>query len=459
MRPGLAFVLALLAVIPGARAQPEPSSLERARSQLRERAAEALEGCAAGPLIVRVRSELDGDAPDPHGLVTAILGPTLEALGEDGRFDPVHVGSFGEGDEAAQAAARLGYGVLLDLRLRRESGELVVEASSWSTEPPRRHAGATLRFGLDLSLRRHLGFPPALTEETVDARFAFLPGRGYLAVVPRDLDGDGRMEVVTVHREGARVFHLRPGRRRWRLELVGTAQWPDDIPPSLAPRRRILATAVGRGREVVLRHSEHAAPIAIGLENGEVVTRRSDGPCPDERYPVRGGCAELVDGRDFFDDILERGGEPYEAAMHFYVFAADRFETRDGDHAAVEALVNPAGRLALRIRFEPREGDPVPHTAGTLGYGTALAMSDLDHDGSAELLLSHASRAGAGDQISLLRAHPRGAVRVVWRSEVLPGSVWAAGAGDVDDDGVDELVAIEEPQNPNRGRARLWIVQ
>src|SRR5690606_31705365 len=96
------------------------------------------------------------------------------------------------------------------------------------------------------------------------------------------------------------------------------------------------------------------------------------------------------------------------------------------------------------------------HSAGSIYHGTALAIADLDLDGAAELLASRAAPEGSGDQLMLLRAQPRGTLRVVWRSEAIPGSVWLATAGDIDGDGLAELLAIEEPAS---GRATLWIVR
>ncbi len=466
-RATVAGAIALGGWLVATAAVAQPTGLDLARERLRERALAAVAECPRGAVIVRPRALPEG-AADPGGLASALLAPAVDALeAEQGR---AHLGSFG--GDGPLVAGRLGYQTLLDVELSVERGHLVARLSSFSTEDARRRGRASVRQRIDPSLRRFLGYPAVVTEETVDARFGVLPGRGYLAVSAADLDGDGGVEVVAVHADGPRVFRVRPGRRRHSLEELGRAAWPDDLPPSPSPRRRTLATALARGRAVVIRHSDHAAPIEVTWADGAVVARRADGPCPDDRYPVRGSeeprvyCARLVDGRDFFDNEVERGGAAAEVPMHFYALAGRRLEARDGARHHLDALVNPAGRLVLRARVLPPpagEGEaaqaPAEHSAGALGYGTALAMGDIDMDGAAELLLSHAAAAGAGDQLSLLRMFPRGALRVVWRSEVLPGSVWVAGAGDVDGDGVEELFAIEEPQDPTRGRARLWIVQ
>jgi hypothetical protein len=176
-----------------------------------------------------------------------------------------------------------------------------------------------------------------------------------------------------------------------------------------------------------------------------------------------GGCAHLVTGRDFFDPTLtHHAASVAEAPAHFYAYAWARYESREGGRADFEAIVLPSGRVSVRVRAEVAREGAAPEieerAAAMLGYGTALAMGDLDLDGSAELLVSHASPAGAGDQLSLLRVLPRGTLRVMWRSERLPGSVWIAAAGDSDGDGAHELLAIEEPAD-GRGRAALWLVR
>lgn len=451
-----AALLALSMLAAPAHAQDELG----AASRVRDAALRALREAPSGPVLIRMRAELPEGVVDGHGLTHALLAPTLAALDADERFSRAHLGSFAEGDRhPSHTAQRLGYRVLLDVGIRVGRGQLGVSLSSFATPTEEPLGRAGLREPLDMGLRRFVGFPGRVTEDTVDARFAVLPGRGYLTVAAHDLDGDGRVEIVAVHPDEARVFRFRAGRARHRLTEVGRAAWPEDVARTVTPRRRAVATAVPVNRGVVVRLSERVAPIVVTLRGGRVSAARTDAPCPDDRFAVPGGCAQLVDGRDFFDDVLLREGEPYEAAMHFYAFARERFAQRDGGHAAVEALVNPAGRLVLRIHEEPAEGDPADHGAGATGYGTALAMTDLDVDGAAELLLSHAAAEGAGDQLSLLRAFARGGLRVVWRSEVLAGSVWCAAAGDVDGDGLGELIAIEEPQSRERGRARLWVVQ
>jgi len=466
VRPVALVVLTLLSVHAPAAAH--------AQTQLQEGAAAlhdaAVLGCAdamTGPLVVRVTTELP-DATDPGGLVSALIEPTVTALRADPRFEVVHLASFAPSDEssAAQIAQRLGYANLLDLWLRVQGGSLVVEGSIWSTAEEERLGTLSQRIDIDMALRRFLGFPTIVADDAVRARSTRMPGRGYIALAAADLDGDGRDEIVGIRPGEAHVVRVRGAAlERGRLERLGRAGFPEDLPRALIPRRRVLATAVGADERVLLRTSEHAVGVEIRLEGGSPVASVSSGPCETDRFPLVGACAGLVAGRDFFTEALTQSIAPYDgAAGNFYAYSFRQFETRAAETTSFEALVTPAGRLALRVRWhrapdaEHTAGEIRERSAGAVGYGTALAMADLDFDGAAELLVSHAAPAGGGDQLSLLRALPRGALRVMWRGEPVGGSIWLAASGDVDGDGLPEMLAIEEPA-AGRGRAALWIVR
>jgi len=116
----------------------------------------------------------------------------------------------------------------------------------------------------------------------------------------------------------------------------------------------------------------------------------------------------------------------------------------------VEAVVTPAGRLAVRVGARP---------GGAVAYGTALALADLEDDGIAELLASGPGLSGEGDRLALLRVRESAQVLAVWQSDVLAGDIWIAASADLDDDGLEELLAVEEPARGSTEPARLWIVQ
>ncbi|HEY8431835.1 MAG TPA: hypothetical protein VIL20_25825, partial [Sandaracinaceae bacterium] len=362
--------------------------------------------------------------------------------------------SFGSSaGDAPLRAARLGYDVLVDVAIRAAGNFLLVEGASFATEPEARHGSFSLRTRMDADLRSYLGGLSRVTERTVVARAAALPARGYLAMAAADLDGDGTTELALITASAVSIVRLGTARAGLRLVEVARAAPPPELPAAPWRARRPVATAVRRDASVIARSSELAAPMSITLDGGALAVARARGPCPDAAFPIDAGCAELVPGRDFFDDEMVRlgaeGPTPHGAPGSFFAHAWRALRTREGEVVRYEAIVTPNGRLAVRI------GE---RSVGAVGYGTALAMADLDDDGTAELLASGPQPAGGGDRLTLLRAFPRGALHVVWRSEPLAGSVWIASSGDLDADGLEELLAIEEPADP-RSHARLWIVR
>ena len=454
-RAGLAASLTLLFFASPARAtvvvevSPSEARIEAVAAALRAEVDRALESAAAGSLVVRVRSELPDAAPDPHALIEALVRPT--AAGLAGRFEVVHVAAFaGEGQECANAAARLGYRMLVDVSIRAVGNFLRIEGAVWTTDPAARHGELDVRSRLDAEVRRYLGAAPRVTADTVVARTLELPGRGYLALSALDLDRDGRTELVVLHERSISVLRLGAVRGAVRLVEVARAEIPSDVPLSPSPPRRPLATSIELDGAVIVRASRLAAPLRVELAGDALAITRADGPCADDEFPIDRGCARLSDGRDFFDETIvpfAEEGTPHVAAAPWYAHAARRLRTPEGTTLDYEAMVNTQGRLALRVEGRPNS---------RIGFGTALAMTDLDDDGTAELLASGPT--AAGDQLTLLRALPRGALNVVWRSEPIEGSIWIAESGDLDGDGAMELFAIEEPAGP-AGNARLWVVR
>jgi hypothetical protein len=437
---------------------PERSRVEAVGEALRAEVERALASCPGGAVVVRVESALEG-TERAHALVGRLLDPTVRALASmelDGRprWPVAHRASFAsEPGDVARQAGRLGYDVLVDVHIAVIGNFLEVRGATWTTASATRHAELAVRSRLDAELRRSVGRLPRVTADTLVARATELPGRGYLALRAHDLDGDGRTELVAVTGAGVSVHRLGEARVGVRLEEVGRAPYPADVPPASVRRRRPLATTIAVDGAVIVRTTEHGAPVRVALVDGRVTLSRASGPCADGSYPLEGGCASLAPGRDHFEERLEgpSGVEaPPAAPSPFYVHATRRLRGPDGRVLRYEAVVTPLGRLALRVD---------ERSVAAVGYGTALAMADLDDDGAVELLTSAASPAGAGDRLALLRASARGGLRVVWRSEPIEGSVWIADRGDLDSDGLEELLAVEEPPDPQRGAARLWIVR
>lgn len=406
---------------------------------------------ASGGLVVRIRAELPSSARDPHGLAFTLTRPTAETLEALGRFEPVHVALFeGEGEEAAARAARLGYDVLVDLSIRTTGNFVRVEGAVWTTAPPNSSDPLELRSRIDIDLRRYLAPAPRVSARRLVARTYELPASGYLAVRTIDLDRDGRTELVLLERSAVSVLRLSAVEGLVQLVEIARAPLPD-LSHSPVPTRRRLATASEHEGAVVIRSSEFAAPVRVEFHEGALRVSRSEGPCDDAAFPIDRGCARLVEGRDFFEETIasfDSDAPAHTAPGRFYTHVGRRIRTAEGDVLDVEAIITQLGRLALRIG---------PHSVAASGYGTALALADIDDDGAAELLVSGPNT--SGDRLSLLRVLPRGALRRVWESEPIEGSIWLADAGDLDGDGALELLAIEEPPSDTRQPARLWVVR
>ena len=163
-------------------------------------------------------------------------------------------------------------------------------------------------------------------------------------------------------------------------------------------------------------------------------------------------CAHLVQGRDYFSpELIARVGHatPPAADASFYVRHRRQVVRTDGHREWVEALITPGGRLVVRT------GDRLN---GLANVGAALGFADVDMDGEVELITSAAHGPGdqlPGDQLRVMRITADGGLRSVWSSERVEGSVMVAGSGDLDGDGIEELLAIEERTD----ESHLWVVQ
>jgi hypothetical protein len=429
---------------------PERSRVEAIANALSDETVRGLSGLPPGAVAIRVRTDLPQGAPRADVLIDALLAPTITALSADRRVERSSIA--GDGADAMRHAARASFVVLVDHHVRVVGHSLRIDVTIWRAEGTAASARFDLRSRLDPEVRSYTGPILRLTEGSVVARSAALPGRGYVALAIHDLDGDGANELVAITPRTVQVMRLGPGRAGLRLFMLGESSIPVDIGRAPAPTRRPLGTTSRAERALFARVSDRAHPFRIELANGIVRVARADDRCPATMFPIDGACVQLQEGRDYFDDVLTfPGAEPAtrDLPAFFYARAERRVRTAEGVVIGYEALVTPTGRLSVRA------GDRLN---SAVGYGTALAMTDLDDDGTMELLTSSTRLAGEGDQLALVRALPRGTLTVVWRSEILPGSVWITAHGDLDGDGLEELFAIEEPRGA-QGRARLWIVR
>ena len=449
----------------GAAAPGDDDRVEALARVVRDRVVDAA-GQIGGDAVVAVNVTLAEGAPDPEGLAHRLARPMAAAMRGDDRLGAVDtwIQPGGEHEAIGRRAAMRDYDVLVAITAEARGSFLHVRADvvraargrgllDLFAPEPERVSGIELRRRLDAHLRRYAGALPRVTDANVVARPMPLPSRGYLAMTASDLDGDGRTELVLATSDRVDVVRLGATRRGTpRAHAVGDVAITG-LPAPPARTRRPIGTAIAGERTAIVRVSHHGAPFAVSLADRAVTVARVTGPCLDDAFPVDDACAVPVTGRDYFNPALTPragGAPPVAAPSGFYARAARELPAPDGSVTRVEAVVTPRGRLAVRV------GD---RAGGAVGYGAALGMTDLEDDGLADLLLSSSAAIGGGDRLALLRVRADGGVIAVWASEPIEGSVLVAGNADLDDDGRDELLAIEEPPPGSSTPARLWIVR
>jgi len=463
LAPWLAVVLLVPATAAAQQGSPGGSVGELAE-RVRARVVAAVPGEGRDVALAVVPS-LPEEAPRAEALADALAASVLAALRTSGDHRAVdRLSATASPEGAAREAVRRGYDAFVHIALSARRGRLLVEGAVFRASrggwvevfvpAPERIVDFSLRATLDAQLGSYVGTLPPVGEEDVVARRLVVPGRGYVALGALDVNGDGADELVLARPDWVDVLRVATRDGRLRGELLGSAEVPE-LPARPSRVRRPVGTAVRRGDAVVVRTSEHARPFEVRVSTGdatEVLVRGVDGPCA-EGFPSSDACAVLVDGRDYFHSDLRpmgEGGAPPPAPAGFYTRVSRRLRQADGTLVPVEAVVTPRGRMGGRVGAS---------RGGAVGYGAALALPDLEQDGTAELLASGADRPGETDRLHLLRARADGTLIAVWSSEEIEGWVMVAGAADLDGDGREELVAIAEPPPGVRRPARLWVVR
>ncbi|MBX3248644.1 MAG: VCBS repeat-containing protein [Myxococcales bacterium] len=442
------LVVLVLGLVTSARAQP-PTTLPSLRAA-EQWLAETLAASHAPERVGAVDVDARWPSASPDG--AALERRLRAALPPSGGEGPSVMLDAAIGANALTLALRVGEPAPHWLRVMLARSQWLPRALVPSVQTPtqRQHFA---RVPLDAELRRYVAPLPALTETTLVARSYSLPARGYVALAVVELAGDGPAELVLLREDGVVEAHQlgADATGRVRLRRRGEARLPSAARPGVgAPRAFGVLTVDGATALASLRDREGTFRIA---RQGDALTVApvADGLCPPGSQALADACAAPVDGRDYYASVLlARVGEasPARAPTSFYARARRAVRRVDGVEADVEAVVTPRGRIVVRT------GDRV---VGLGGYGAAIGLADVDHDGQAEVLTSSDALVGEGDQLRLLRVRADGALRAVWQSEPLEGSVLVAGAGDLDADGVEELLAIEEPRG--EGRATLWVVR
>ena len=380
----------------------------------------------------------------PEVLQDLVIGTVSRAQG----FRSVRAASgaeWADRDAARRTAAGQGTELLLWLDALVEQNHLVIRGTLFDTErhvwreavePEQRVIGEVFaRARVDAELRWYLG---ALPRRPLVMTSVALEERIYLGLAVADLDGDDRTELVLLSPRSLEIYRLGAA------QVAPVAQLRFTGLPRAATRSRdpVGTLVVGpRGadgsRPVALRTSDQAQGLVASFDGTELqlVRTLSDFPIRWENELL---CTTLRPGRSAF----ETAPTPCDSlgvttiVPPFVGSIAERVPRPATPPASLDVTALADGMITLAWDDRP------PVSIGP--HGTALAVTDVEDDGLPEVLLSSDGDPWTGDELTVVRPDTDGAGVAREAIGRVDGSVWVAGAGDIDDDGLRELLAISQ---------------
>ena len=450
----VALLVALMLVFHASLAVAGPAgTLDRLVADLDARLSEGLGGLDLSEQDLGLQVRTLGGAPDRLGeVVGQLLLARLKARAP--RSIALAPRGLDEAGRQAWTGAR-GLELLLEVDVTLGNGHLHLtgilrrcDRHLWrDVLTPRRgalnHLHASTR--IDAEVRAYQGTLSRgglrLSAET----FPVHMGGKVLALASRDLDGDGRAELLVLQRHTLQVFSLLSRQKGMKqvtmIHLGGEAA-------AIRPRRAMGTLLVvdrdgDRKPEVLLRSSEMAQAEELILTDGKLVSRSHlDG------YPLALSGDDLLtcpasSGQDLFSGagaMVHRAGHeaPIPAAglpSAFYALRQARGSTAQGLGPIYQGVVDSAGVLALT-----QAGAPADKVASLKGVGMALHLVDINDDGAMEVITTGGDGPGGKDLLRIHRLKEGKLSAPLWSSGGLPGEVTALGHGDLDGDGKLELV-------------------
>ena len=227
-------------------------------------------------------------------------------------------------------------------------------------------------------------------------------GAPLVAFTAADLDADGKSELYAVTSREVVAISLARGKTAelGRVAFAGERAVP-------APRD-VVGTATVEGNELVAATSAWAKDLRVTLAKGKLAAQPGAGGftvCAGERML-------LVPGRNYFTgDLLD-------------VRCVRGLTDRAGVPLEARAQLAVTGKLAVEIKKCPPGGTCQP--AGAFEYphsGTAFALSDVDRDGTPEVIISGYVAPGDPDGV---KVHVAGVEKPVFRKNFNGGVVGIA---------------------------------
>ena len=272
-----------------------------------------------------------------------------------------------------------------------------------------------------------------------DRRLASIDlGAPLLAVDVADIDRDGRAELVALTTREVVALSVRGKTvaEKGRVALGGE-------PAPLRPRDPIGVLSVELGPEGDLtlhaRSSEQADAVRLGWRRGRLVEVERTGG-----FPLCGGAAELVAGRNYFSGAAVRtAGDPLLSSLpaeFFSVVCRNEMVDARGGRMAVAAVIDLDRVLHVRCRTAAG-GECAAATVKGRDYdgvGVAAEIADIDNDGVPEVLTTRGGAPGDRDRVSIFSVKA-GKVDKVYSKDFHAGVV-GLGAGDLDGDGDRDVV-------------------